>query len=89
MTSLSTRCWVACSFCVFLAGLSAGNVAWGAESKEPILKVPATDDFTVTGKGDAPAWRATEWTALVRRGEGGHPYTAQVKVLYSKTGLYV
>src|SRR5262249_21551024 len=30
-----------------------------------------------------------EWSELTRRGAGGLPYDAKVKVLYSKTGLYV
>ncbi len=49
----------------------------------------ATDDFEVTGDGDAKAWEKAEWEPLHARGEKGLPYETRVKVLYSKKGLYV
>ena len=54
----------------------------------PRLSVKATQDFEVTGKGDAAAWQQTEWTALRRRQADGHPYETRFKALYSTTGLY-
>jgi predicted TIM-barrel fold metal-dependent hydrolase len=53
------------------------------------MKVKSTDDFEVTGKGDAKAWEKAEWEPLHRRGEKGLPYATKFKVLYSKKGLYV
>src|SRR5262245_11784536 len=57
------------------------------------LRVKSTDDFEVTGTraraGKNSIWDTAEWSALTRRGAGGLPYDAKVKVLYSKTGLYV
>jgi predicted TIM-barrel fold metal-dependent hydrolase len=53
------------------------------------LRVPSTDDFEVTGDGSAAAWKKAEWEPLHRRTTAGHPYVARVKVLYSKSGLYV
>lgn len=53
------------------------------------LRVKSTDDFEVTGKGDAKAWEIAEWEPLHRRGEKGLPYATRFKVLYSKKGLYV
>lgn len=55
----------------------------------PKMTVKKCEDFTVTGKGDAQAWIKTDWTKLNRRPNGKHDYTAQFKVLYSKTGVYV
>jgi hypothetical protein len=55
----------------------------------PVLNVPGTDDFEITGDGKSPAWRKTEWQPLNQRSKDGHPYEARFKVLYSKTGLYV
>lgn len=67
-------------------GLKAADDAIGSL---PQLKVPFTDDFEVTGQGTAPNWNKANWEPLKRRGADGHPYDAKVKVLYSKTGLYV
>jgi len=53
------------------------------------LKVKATEDFEVTGKGDAKAWEKAEWAPLHRRGEKGLPYETKFKVLYSPKGFYV
>jgi hypothetical protein len=55
----------------------------------PELRVPRTEDFEVTGDGQAPAWKKTEWTSLARRGKAGADYQSRFKVLYSATGLYV
>jgi predicted TIM-barrel fold metal-dependent hydrolase len=53
------------------------------------LHVGATDDFEVTGDGSAAAWKKAEWVTLHRRTKDGQPYETRVKVLHSKTGLYV
>jgi len=56
----------------------------------PVLKVPRTADFSVTGDGAAQAWEKTEWTPLNRRGKAAGPeLKSQFKVLYSDKGLYV
>ncbi len=54
-----------------------------------VLRVRQTDDFTVNGKGDAPAWKKTPWEPLHLRSTDGHRYRTRVKMLYSQTGLYV
>jgi len=53
------------------------------------MHVKPTDDFQITGQGSNAAWNKTDWTNLSKRPKGSHDYTARVKVLYSKTGLYV
>ncbi len=53
-----------------------------------VLRVPATDDFEVTGDGRAEAWKKAEWEPLHKRTKDGHPYETRVKALYSKTGVY-
>lgn len=58
-------------------------------SQQPVVHVPRTADFEVTGDGSAAAWQATDWTSLERRATDGHPYDARFKLLYSTTGLYV
>ena len=74
----------------------AGCGLWGCASQaareEPaskVLRIQPTDDFAVTGKGDASAWAKVAWEPLHLRDAGGNPYATRVKVLYSKTGLYV
>jgi hypothetical protein len=74
-------------------------VGWGswvytqqANREEPMamtLRVLQTEDFTVNGKGDAPAWAKAEWESLQPRNTDGHPYATRIKTLYSQTGLYV
>ena len=53
-----------------------------------MLNVKSTEDFEVSGDGKAAAWKNAQWQPLTKRG-GPLPYEAKVKVLYSKTGLYV
>src|SRR5262249_31694222 len=53
------------------------------------LHVKPTDDFEVTGDGRAAAWEKVAWEPLARRAARGHDYEAKIKLLYSKTGLYV
>ncbi len=73
---------------------NAERVLYGLKPSDPErlakreLRVRATDDFELTGDGSAEAWRKAEWEPLHKRGEGA-PYETKVKVLYSKTGLYV
>jgi hypothetical protein len=54
-----------------------------------VLHVRPTEDFAVTGNGDAPAWQAAAWEPLVPRTVARRPYATRIKMLYSKTGLYV
>jgi hypothetical protein len=53
------------------------------------LRVPRSEDFVVTGNGDAQAWSGAAWEPLHPRTADGHPYQTRVKMLYSRTGLYV
>ncbi len=53
------------------------------------MKVKPTADFEVTGDGSAKAWETTAWTPLNKRPGAGHDYEARMKMLYSKTGLYL
>jgi predicted TIM-barrel fold metal-dependent hydrolase len=60
------------------------------EQLEPrILHVKRTDDFDVTGDGSAAAWQQTGWEPLHKRNRDGLPYETRIKMLYSKTGVYV
>ena len=54
-----------------------------------VLHIRQTEDFTVNGAGDAPAWKKAEWEPLNLRETDGHQYKTHVKMLYSATGLYV
>ena len=54
-----------------------------------MLKVLRTEDFAVNGNGDAPAWAKAAWEPLSPALAEGHPYQTRVKMLYSRTGLYV
>jgi hypothetical protein len=49
---------------------------------------PRVDDFDITGRGDATAWRRTPWLPLTPVG-GRLRHRTRAKMLYSKTGVYV
>ncbi len=55
----------------------------------PSMTVRFSEDFDITGEGSTPAWAKTEWVSLRRREPAHHPYETKVKVLYSRSGLYV
>jgi hypothetical protein len=59
------------------------------EVKTKTLHIQRTEDFAVTGKGDAPAWEKATWEPLDSRLADGHKYETRIKMLYSHTGLYV
>ena len=52
------------------------------------MLVRRTQDFELTGRGDAPAWAGTEWQELQHVEDGPAMYPTRVKVLYSDTGIY-
>jgi hypothetical protein len=54
-----------------------------------VMRIQKTEDFTVNGAGNAPAWEKTEWEPLNLRSTDGRQYKTRVKMLYSATGLYV
>jgi hypothetical protein len=55
-----------------------------------VLHVKQTEDFAVTGDGNAAAWRNIPWEPLSMRGGGDDAaYDARLKMLYSTKGLYV
>ena len=55
--------------------------------EEEVLIVKRTNNFDITGAGNADAWKATEWVALARR-KGTADYATRAKLLYSETGIY-
>jgi hypothetical protein len=74
------------TFLSAVPALGAGLAA--ALAPPPQLRVAATQDFAVTGEGNAPAWQKVAWEPLGRR-SGKLPYETRVKMLYSTTGIYV
>ena len=66
-----------------------GRRAGPQEAATKVLRVRKTEDFAVSGKGDAPAWEKTAWEPLNLRRSDGHQYKTHVKMLYSQTGLYI
>lgn len=48
-----------------------------------------TTDFTITGKGDNPAWNSTSWLELRKLQPNGLSYATKSKMLYSEKGIYL
>ncbi len=59
------------------------------EAAAKVLRIPQTEDFVINGRGDASAWKKAAWEPLHLRVTDGHQYRTRVKMLYSRTGLYV
>lgn len=51
--------------------------------------VHKTTDFSITGKGDNPAWNSTAWLELNKLQPNGHRYASKSKMLYSDKGIYL
>lgn len=68
---------------------TAGESPAADEPHGPVMHVKRTDDFELIGAGSAAAWQGTAWEPLKKRAQSGHAYDARVKLLYSKTGIYV
>ncbi len=77
------------SLCAALMFAVLVCAAPAAEPARPVMKVKSTDDFEVNGKGTAKAWESVPWTPLAIRPNAVRDYRTQVKMLYSKTGLYL
>jgi hypothetical protein len=58
-------------------------------STEDTLKIYATPDFPINGKGDHANWGKTRWNSLQQIDEGATGYTSHFKTMYSATGIYV
>jgi hypothetical protein len=56
------------------------------DSGEP-LTIRRTENFDISGKGTAAAWKSTEWITLEKR-KGAADYRTRVRLLYSETGIY-
>ncbi len=59
------------------------------ELTDKVLQVRQTEDFVISGRGDASAWMKADWERLQLRNADGHQYETRIKMLYSKSGLYV
>jgi hypothetical protein len=91
-----TGCFNRLAFSLGVTGLSMVAMTMGGQStvcaqttQRPRISVKPSDDFQVAGTGEDAHWRQAEWVTLRRRQPDGHPYDTRVKVLYSRTGLYV
>lgn len=54
-----------------------------------VMRIQRTEDFEVSGRGDASAWDKAQWEPLHLRTSGGRAYATRVKMMYSASGLYV
>jgi hypothetical protein len=59
------------------------------EDASKVLRIGRTGDFVINGKGDVSAWEKATWEPLNLRASDGHQYETRIKMLYSRTGLYV
>lgn len=82
---------VACWGSWVLTQQSAGCLSAAAreEPADKVLRIRRTEDFVISGRGDASAWKKVTWEPLHLRAADGHRYQTRIKMLYSRTGLYV
>ena len=76
-------------FCLIAGTCDTPLCAEEAVTKDPTIHVQKSEDFTVTGCGDAAPWERTTWVRLHQRPGGVHDYLTQFKMLYSEQGIYV
>lgn len=72
---------------VVLLFLPADLYGQATENKGDTLIVKRTTNFDISGEGNAPEWKSTDWIQLVRR-KGTTDYDTRAKLLYSETGVY-
>lgn len=64
----------------------------GQSSKDRVLQVKKTDDFTIDGKGTAESWSKAKWITVspitMAEEEAPAELVTKAKVLYSETGIY-
>ncbi|MHC4520182.1 MAG: carbohydrate-binding family 9-like protein [Planctomycetota bacterium] len=77
---LATACWVSCAF---------GQEMTRETMVRKALRIQRTKDFVINGKGDTSLWERATWEPLDLRAPNGHQYETRIKMLYSRTGLYV
>jgi hypothetical protein len=60
-----------------------------SQNPSNIIKIPKTEDFSITGTGSSNNWLETEWINLTQRSnhENSKGLQTSIKVLYSDTGL--
>jgi hypothetical protein len=71
------------------AGLCSSPRLFRTANVEDALKVYATPDFRLNGRGDDPHWTRAEWNPLQQIDAGVTGYAPRFKVLYSTRGIYV
>lgn len=78
-----------CRSIVFIVGfiMCCGAFSQVPVGKDAKLHIQRTEDFEVTGDGQNPSWKATDWVSLSRI-KGASPYATRVKLLYSANGVY-
>ena len=59
------------------------------EPPAKVLLVRQTEDFVISGGGNSSAWAKATWEPLNLRNADGHQYETHIKMLYSKSGLYI
>src|SRR5687768_7801680 len=74
---------------IFQNGLLSVFVMAQSTSPQESIIVRKCDDFKVTGKGDNPEWKKTQWTLLTKLDEGSEEYESKFKILSSPKGIYV
>lgn len=75
-------------FIVVVNILSTFNIMTD-NKKDEHLVVKKCSDFELSGKGENPQWKNTQWTTMAIADETENPYETKFKILYSSKGIYV
>lgn len=85
------RCFFLFAFVMLpLIGLSEVDSQIKETDSTALYNVEFTDDFIVTGEGNATNWQKASWMHLIQstRHNADVSRTTKVKILYSQTGIY-
>src|SRR5690554_3385085 len=75
-------------FLVIILTIGCTGKTTGQNETDGTAIIRKTNDFEITGAGNAVNWESTEWINIPQRRERPEMYETKAKVLYSETGLY-
>jgi hypothetical protein len=74
--------------CLLIVGTNLTCNLFAINPEPGSITIKKSNDFKVTGDGQAENWKTTDWIDLNQQGPDPSAYKTKVKVLYSETGIY-
>jgi Carbohydrate family 9 binding domain-like len=75
------------TFICLLLFFASHSFLYAHSTDTTVLHIKKTNDFEITGEGNAANWSSVGWTTLPPRNTNA-AYQTQIKLLYSDSGIY-